>query len=243
MSEDCANFSAGVTAEVITHSNNNQRVREIILVPIYKSLITRRLLTLNLLVMMALLLSGCASNYPQVTSDQIQAEQDFDYIIGPGDSLDIFVWGNQELTVSVPVRPDGKITTRLVEDIQASGKTPTELARDVEEAYSEYVKNAVVTVIVEGFVGIPTQQVRVVGEAAQPMSIPFRKHMTLLDLMIQVGGLTEFADGNKSVLIREVEGQQQVYNVRLEDLIKDGDISANLALMPGDIMIIPEAWF
>lgn len=211
--------------------------------PIYKSLITRRLLMQFLLLAMVLILAGCASTYPQVTGDQVRADQEFDYIIGPGDELNIFVWGNQELTVTVPVRPDGKITTRLVEDIQASGKTPTELARDVEEAYSEYVKNAVVTVIVDEFVGIPTQQIRVVGEAAKPLSVPFRKHMTLLDLMIEVGGLTEFADGNKSVLIRNVEGEQQVYNVRLEDLVKDGDISANLALMPGDIMIIPEAWF
>ncbi len=213
------------------------------LVPINNLLSSRRLLTQGLFIALVLLLAGCASKYPQVTSGQLQAEQDFDYIIGPGDKLNIFVWGNEELTVTVPVRPDGKITTRLVEDIQASGKTPTQLARDVEKAYSEYVKNAVVTVIVDEFVGIPTQQVRVVGEAAEPLSVPFRKHMTLLDLMIEVGGLTEFADGNKSVLIRNVNGEQQVYNVRLEDLIKDGDISANLALMPGDIMIIPEAWF
>lgn len=211
--------------------------------PTKNSLTSHRVLIQCLLIALLLLLAGCASKYPQVTSDQLQAEADFDYIIGPGDSLNIFVWGNEELTVTVPVRPDGKVTTRLVEDIQASGKTPTQLARDVEKAYSEYVKNAVVTVIVEGFIGIPTQQVRVVGEASEPLSVPFRKHMTLLDLMISVGGLTEFADGNKSVLIRHIDGEQQVYNVRLEDLIKDGDISANIALMPGDIMIIPEAWF
>lgn len=213
------------------------------LVPINKTLSSHRLLTQCLLGALVILLAGCASKYPQVTSDQLQVAPDFDYIIGPGDELNIFVWGNQELTVTVPVRPDGKITTRLVEDIQASGKTPTQLARDVEAAYSEYVKNAVVTVIVDEFVGVPTQQVRVVGEAAEPLSVPFRKHMTLLDLMIQVGGLTEFADGNKSVLIRNINGEQQIYNVRLEDLVEDGDISANLALMPGDIMIIPEAWF
>ncbi len=211
--------------------------------PIYKLHITRHMIVQLLLLSLIVMLTGCASKYPQVTGDQAQADQDFDYVIGPGDKLNIFVWGNAELTVSVPVRPDGKITTRLVEDIEASGKTPTQLARDVEAAYSEYVKNAVVTVIVDGFVGVPSQQVRVVGEAADPLSVPFRKHMTLLDLMIEVGGLTEFADGNKSVLIRNLNGEQQVYNVRLEDLLKDGDISANLALMPGDIMIIPEAWF
>ncbi len=213
------------------------------LVSIYKLQITRRMTVQCLLLSLIVMLTGCATKYPQVTGEQALAEQDFDYVIGPGDSLNIFVWGNSELTVTVPVRPDGKITTRLVEDIEASGKTPTQLARDVEAAYSEYVKNAVVTVIVDSFVGIPSQQVRVVGEAAEPLSVPFRKHMTLLDLMIAVGGLTEFADGNKSVLIRNLNGEQQVYNVRLEDLIKEGDISANLALMPGDIMIIPEAWF
>jgi len=212
-------------------------------VPNTKMLFPRQLLMRSLLVVLVMLVAGCASKYPQVTSDQLQSAQDFDYIIGPGDELNIFVWGNEELTVSVPVRPDGKITTRLVEDIQASGKTPTQLARDVEQAYSEYVKNAVVTVIVDEFVGVPDQQVRVIGEAAVPLTVPFRKHMTLLDLMIQVGGLTEFADGNKSVLIRNIDGKQQVYNVRLEDLVQDGDISANVALMPGDIMIIPEAWF
>lgn len=211
--------------------------------PNTKMLFSRQLLMRSLLVVLVMLVAGCASKYPQVTSDQLQSAQDFDYIIGPGDELNIFVWGNEELTVSVPVRPDGKITTRLVEDIQASGKTPTQLARDVEQAYSEYVKNAVVTVIVDEFVGVPDQQVRVIGEAAVPLTVPFRKHMTLLDLMIEVGGLTEFADGNKSVLIRNIDGEQQVYNVRLEDLVQDGDISANVALMPGDIMIIPEAWF
>ncbi len=190
------------------------------------------------------LLAGCASSpYPQITGDQAEANQNFDYVIGPGDNLNIFVWGNAELTVSVPVRPDGKITTRLVEDIEASGKTPTQLARDIEVAYAEYVKNAVVTVIMNSFSGVPSQQVRVVGEAAEPLSVPFRKHMTLLDLMIQSGGLTEFADGNAAVLIRSIDGEQTVYNVRLEDLLKDGDISANMALMPGDIMIVPEAWF
>ena len=164
-------------------------------------------------------------------------------MVGPGDSVEIFVWGSPELSGTVPVRPDGKITTRLVEDIPASGKTPSQLAREIEKAYSDYVKSAVVSVIVNGFVGIPSQQVRVVGEASKPTSVPFKKHMTMLDLMIDVGGLTDFADGNKTVLVRFKDGKQHLYGVRLEDLIKDGDISANLTLMPGDILIIPEAWF
>tara|TARA_R110000772_G_scaffold78063_5_gene167592 strand:- start:1342 stop:1818 length:477 start_codon:yes stop_codon:yes gene_type:complete len=158
--------------------------------------------------------------------------------------MEVFVWGNEELTINgVKVRPDGKISTRLVENIEASGKTPSELARDIEEAYSEYVKSAVVSVIVDDFVGVPSQQVRVVGEAAEPTSIPFRKHMTLLDLMVEVGGLTEFAAGNKAVLIRSFGGDQNTYKLRLDDLLNDGDISTNLALFPGDIVIIPEAWF
>lgn len=190
-------------------------------------------------------LFGCGSNpLPQVPEEQRSAEANYTYVIGPGDRMEVFVWGNEELTVSdVEVRPDGKISTRLVENIEASGKTPSELARDIEKAYSEYVKSAVVSVIVDKFEGVPSQQVRVVGEAAEPLKVPFRKHMTLLDLMVEVGGLTEFADGNKSVLVRNSGGSQNTYNIRLEDLLEDGDISANLALFPGDIVIIPEAWF
>ena len=195
---------------------------------------------------LAILIStGCSSTskHPQIPEDQRNLPQDFNYIIGPGDSMEIFVWGNPELTMGVPVRPDGMITTRLVEDIPASGKTSTQLARDIEVAYSEYVKNPVVSVIVNGFIGIPPRQVRVIGEAMSPLKIPYNKHMTLLDLMIAVGGLTPFANGNKSVLIRDYDGKQKTFSVRLDDLIKDGDISANLSLLPGDIVIIPESWF
>jgi len=200
---------------------------------------------LGVLVALPLLFSGCASTtaYPEVSTEQAKTDTDFDYVIGPGDSIDVFVWGYPELSGSFPVRPDGKITTRLVEDIPASGRTPSQLAREIEKAYAEYVKSAVVSVIVNGFVGLPTQQIRVLGEATEPTKVPYRKHMTMLDLMIAVGGLTEFADGNKTVLVRYEEGEQHLYGVRLEDLIKDGDISANLTLMPGDILIIPEAWF
>ena len=188
------------------------------------------------------LLAGCATApTPQQPAQELAS--DYNYIIGPGDNLNIFVWGNDELTISVPVRPDGKITTRLVEYIPASGQTPTQLARSIEKAYSEYVNSAVVSVIVEGFSGVPSQTVRVVGEASEPVSLPFRKHMTLLDLMIDVGGLTEFADGNNSKLIRNIDGKHQTIPVRLDDLLKDGDISANTAIMPGDILIITEAWF
>ena len=194
-------------------------------------------------VFLVLLGTGCGTTYPPVAPDQRNYEVDYDYVIGPGDSMEIFVWGNQELTTNGVVRPDGKFTTRLVEDMEASGKTSTQLARDIEKAYSDYVKSAVVSVIVNGFIGVPDQQVRVVGEAQQPTSIPFRKHMTLLDLMINVGGMTEFAAGNRAVLVRNFGGRQGSFGVRLDDLIKDGDISANITLFPGDILIIPEAWF
>ncbi|MEQ9395899.1 XrtA/PEP-CTERM system exopolysaccharide export protein [Haliea sp.] len=201
-----------------------------------------RLAAAAMAAMVALLLAACGS-HPPVPAGERAAGPDYNYVIGPGDTMEIFVWGNPELTTTGIVRPDGKFTTRLVEDLQASGKTSTELARAIENAYGEYVRQPVVSVIVNGFVGVPEQQVRVVGEATTPSSVPYRQHMTLLDLMIAVGGMTEFASGNKSVLVRTHGGQQQSFNVRLDDLLKKGDISANLALMPGDIVIISESWF
>lgn len=194
------------------------------------------------LLLAAGLLAACGSNKTVPMTERFQAA-DYNYVIGPGDTMEIFVWGNEELTTSGIVRPDGKLTTRLVEDLVASGKTSTELARDIEKAYAEYVRQPVVSVIVNGFAGVPEQQVRVVGEATQPRRVPYRQHMTLLDLMIAVGGMTDFAAGNKSVLIRSENGQQVSYGLRLDDLLKDGDISANMAMMPGDIVIISESWF
>lgn len=190
-------------------------------------------------------ISGCANNnsYPPVAEEDRYVQPEYNYVIGAGDSVQIFVWGNSELSTSVSVRPDGKITTNLVEDLEASGKTSTELAREIESVYSEYIKNPVVTVIVNRFVTIPDHQIRVVGEGAKPLKLPYSKHMTLLDLMIEVGGLTEFADGDKAVLVRRFDGEQKTYGLRLDSLLKDGDITANLALKPGDIVIIPEAWF
>jgi len=192
--------------------------------------------------LVALVLVACGSQ-PPVADSQRQLEVDYDYVVGPGDSLEIFVWGNTELTTTGVVRPDGKLTTRLVEDMEASGKTSTQLARDIEQVYSNYVNAPVVSVIVNGFVGVPTQQVRVVGQATDPTAVPFRKHMTLLDVMIQVGGITQFAAGNRAVLVRNVGGRQQSFGVKLDSLLRDGDISANITMFPGDIIIIPEAWF
>ena len=189
-------------------------------------------------------LAGCSSNpNANLTPEQQAATPDYEYLIGPGDTMEVFVWGNPDLSTTVVVKPDGKITTRLVENIEASGKTASQLARDIEKAYSQYVKSAVVSVIVNNFVGVPYQQVRVVGEAQQPLKVPYRKHMTVLDAMIEVGGLTDFAAGNRAVLVRNFEGKREVLQLRLDDLLKDGDISANSPMYPGDIVIIPESWF
>ncbi|MEQ8496649.1 MAG: polysaccharide export protein [Gammaproteobacteria bacterium] len=198
----------------------------------------------------AVLLSGCSSldwlpfveGTPEAPPTAPGAE-DYTYIIGPGDSLNVFVWRNPELSTSVAVRPDGKFNTSLVEDLEASGKTPSELAREIEVALGEYIRDPLVTVTVGGFVGEYDQQVRVVGEATQPQAIPYRKNMTALDAMIAVGGLTEFAAGNRASIVRMGNGGQEEYRVRLEDLIRDGDITANVPMQPGDILIIPEAWF
>lgn len=189
-------------------------------------------------------LGGCAGNIkPAASMEEMKSVPDYNYIIGPGDNVNIFVWRNPEVSTSVPVRPDGKITTPLVEDLQASGKTPTELARKIEEVLSTYIKDPSVTVIVTGFVGPYDQQVRVIGQATSPQALPYRENMTLLDLMIAVGGLTEFAAGNNAVLVRRVNGREMEYRLRIADLVDDGDISANVPMLPGDIVIVPESWF
>ncbi|MEO8740548.1 MAG: XrtA/PEP-CTERM system exopolysaccharide export protein [Casimicrobiaceae bacterium] len=190
---------------------------------------------------LALLLAGCATpQYPPAPTEA--ATLDYNYLIGPLDTVNIIVWRNAELSMSVPVRPDGKITTPLIDDLPALGKTPTELSRDIEKALVKYIRDPVVTVIVTTFVGPPTQQIRVIGEAATPQVLPFRTQMTLLDVMIAVGGLTDFADGNAARIFRVSEGGK-LYSVRLRDLVKRGDITANVDMRPGDILIIPQSWF
>lgn len=183
-------------------------------------------------------LSGCAQTPPPPPAGAVAA----DYIIGPGDTVEIFVWRNPDVSASVTVRPDGKISTPLVEDLQAANKTPSQLARDFERELSNYLKDPLVTVIMRGFVGPYSQQIRVVGEAVQPRVLPYKEDMTVLDVMIAVGGLTEFAAGNKTTIVRSIEGQRQQFGVRLDDLIRDGDIGANVPVLPGDILIIPESW-
>ena len=185
-------------------------------------------------------LGGCKT-YPTLSPDEKYISHD--YVIGPGDNVDVIVWRNPEVSMAVPVRPDGKITTPLVEDLHASGKTSTQLARDIELALSKYIQQPVVTVVVTEFVGPYTEQIRVLGEASKPQALPYREEMTLMDVLIEVGGMTDFAAGNKARIIRNVDGKQQQFSVRLDDLIRDGDISANVPMRQGDVLVIPESFF
>jgi polysaccharide export outer membrane protein len=193
-----------------------------------------------------LVLQGCSSNQlapATVHNSMTTAVNDYKYLIGPNDTVNIFVWRNPELSGSFIVRPDGQITTSLVEDILVAGKTPTQLAREMETILAKFIRDPVVTVSVNGFVGPYSEQVRVIGAASKPQAYPYRQYMTLLDLMIASGGLTEFASGNSAKLVRTQNGKQISYEINLDDLIRDGDISANVDMLPGDIVIIPEAWF
>jgi len=193
------------------------------------------------------LLTGCTntSTLPEATTRASLTTDvnNYQYLIGPGDRLNIFVWRNPELSAQVVVRPDGKVTTSLVEDLDVAGKTPTMLAREIEDALSTYVNSPRVTVNVNNFSGPLSEQVRVIGEAAQPKAVNYSEHMTLLDLMISVGGLTNFADGNGAKLIRVIDGEKRVFELNIDDLIREGDIKENVDMLPGDVVIIPEAWF
>jgi len=198
------------------------------------------------LVLLAYAISGCtALTLPPATIHQSNTVDvaSYKYLIGAGDVVNIFVYRDPEVSGTFIVRPDGMITTSLVEDIPVSGKTPTELARTLEEMLSTYLREPLVTVTVNNFVGPFSEQIRVIGEAAEPKSINYTQQMTLLDVMIQVGGLTEFADGNDATLVRVENGEQKQYEIYIEDLIKNGEIGANVDVLPGDIIVIPETWF
>ena len=184
---------------------------------------------------------GCASNSAP-PAPASAASSSYNYVIGPGDAVNIVVWRNPELSMSVPVRPDGKIAAPLAEDLPAMGKDATTLARDIEKELGKYIRDPVVTVVVTQFIGPYSEQIRVVGEAGKPQTLPYKQKMTLLDVMIAVGGLTDFADGNATRLLRTIEGEKQ-YSVRVADLIKRGDVSANVDMKPGDVLIIPRSWF
>jgi polysaccharide biosynthesis/export protein len=183
-------------------------------------------------------IAGCSS-YPAAPRQATSPA--YNYLIGPLDTVQIIVWRNPDLSTTVPVRPDGKVTVPLVEDIPVLGKNSTQLARDIEKALGKFIRDPVVTVLVSTFNGPYSEQVRVVGEAARPQALPYRQKMTLLDVMIAVGGLTDFADGNAASVMRAADGKQ--YRVRLKDLVRRGDVSANIEMLPGDVVIIPQSWF
>lgn len=181
--------------------------------------------------------ASAKSNEPKCLADSSDC-----YKIGPLDTLTIVVWRNPELSMTVTVRPDGLIAIPLIDEIPAAGRNPTQLAHEITAKLGKYVVDPVVSVVVSNFQGVYSDQIRIVGEAAKTQSVPYRKDMTVLDVMIQVGGITDFADGNGAVLVRGHEHGKQ-YSLRLKDLLKRGDISANAAMMPGDIIIVPQSWF
>ena len=196
-----------------------------------------------LMMVAGLLLFGGCSTAPTASGFSAATPPAGQYIIGPGDSLQVYVRDNPNLTISVPVRPDGRISIPLVQSMMAAGKTPGELAGDLEKSLSQYIRSPLVTVIVQSFVGAYSQQIRVVGQATTPKSLAYRDGMTLLDVMIDVGGLTKFASGNSAKLIRHLpSGEEQTIPVRLGDLM-NGTIKDNVAMRPGDILIIPESFF
>lgn len=193
------------------------------------------------LIILTTLVAACAGgHYPPAPS--AAQTSDVLYRVGPLDTLNIVVWRNVDLSGPVSVRPDGRISSPLVEDLVVAGKTPAEIAREMESTLAKYVRDPVVTVLVTTFQGGFADQIRIVGEATKPQAIPFRQHMTLLDVMIVAGGLTDFADGNSAVLIRGSEGGKE-YGLRLKDLLKRGNIGANVDVKPGDIIIVPQSWF
>ena len=194
----------------------------------------------------ALVHASCATNRTAYDVDDIPesaASQSEEYAIGPGDTLQIFVWDHADLSTVVQVRPDGKISTPLVEDLQAAGRTPTQLARDIEGVLKEYVRTPVVTVIMQGFVGEGAQQIRVVGQAVAPKALQFKQGMTVLDVMIEVGGLSEFAAGNRAKIVRKTRSGEVEIKIRLNDLLNDGDTDQNVQMKPGDVLIIPQSFF
>lgn len=199
----------------------------------------------TLAILICLVLAGCSSNkYPPAPDELNTAEsRSYGYIIGAGDELTLYVWGYDNLSDTITVRPDGRITTKLVEDLMASGQTPSQLAREIERRYTDFVRQPVVTVAINNFVGSKAQQVKIIGSDQTPKSVPYTPDMTVLDLVIETGGLGEFANGNGAVLVRKVGGADTNYSLRLDDLIGKGDIGANVPLAPGDIIIVPESRF
>lgn len=196
------------------------------------------------LVLVLLGLAACGGTLPSPDPAlSASASETGEYLIGPGDTLQVFVWGQPDLSVTVPVRPDGRVSTPLIDDLVAVGKTPTQLAEEMKGVLSEYLRSPEVNVIVQDFVGTFGSQIRVLGQVLKPGSIPFRERMTLLDVMMEVGGLTKFAAGNRGRLVRNIDGSSEEFRVRVDDLVNKGRIEENIVMRPGDIVIIPEAVF
>ena len=217
-----------------------------------------------ILIMCSLVFAGCS--YPPLKNDATLSD-DYTYIIGPGDNVNIFVWGHPDVSQTVPVRPDGKITMPLVEDVLVSGKTPYELARAMEKELGVYIRDPKVVIMVTGFQGVDAQQIRIVGQINSGgaggsgggggggsssggggsrysgLKIPYTKGMTLLDVIISIGSIGQYADGNRASIIRKINGKEQRFGLKIDDLIEDADISKNVKMMPGDILVIPEAFF
>lgn len=206
-----------------------------------------RRLRLAAILLVAIAAGGCGGSLPTVSPEAAAAAEPVnsrsDYVIGAGDGLQVFVWGHDDLSTGVTVRPDGAISTPLVEDLAAAGRTPTELARAVEVVLAEFVRSPTVTVIVQEFVGEFDRQIRVVGQAAKPQSLNYREGMTLLDVMIEVGGLAEFASGNRAKIVRDTNGRKVSIPVRINDLMNKGEMKQNVKMRPGDVLIIPESFF
>lgn len=201
--------------------------------------------TLFSILVASILIVGCASSGSTVSKEEAEAVAavETEYRIGPGDALRVFVWEHPDLSLDVPVRPDGKISTPLIEDMVAEGKTPTQLADDMEAILKDFIRGPVVSVIVQEFKGQFSEQIRVVGQANKPQALSYREGITLLDVMIEVGGLTQFAAGNKAKIVRRQGGNETEIPVRLADLMKKGVIAQNTTMRPGDVLIIPESFF
>lgn len=207
--------------------------------------VARRLALALALLAGALLVTACQTGHPEAPQLPTSDAATKDYVIGPGDELQVFVWRQPELSTKVPVRPDGRISVPLIPDVMAAGKSPSELGDELTKSYLTYVQEPNVTVIVTKSIGPFSEQIRVVGEATKPQAIPYRQGMTVLDAAIEVGGLTKFAAGNRAVIVRRAtpEAKEEVYRVRLDDLLRNGDVTANVSLVPGDVVIIPEKRF
>lgn len=191
-----------------------------------------------------LVLCACSSAPPPEGPSRAEAFSNAaEYVIGPGDALDVFVWKNPELSVKVPVRPDGRISIPLAQDVQAAGKTSNQLAGDIRTALLKFVKDPVVTVIVQSVQGGGNERIMVIGAASRPQAVPYRAGLTALDVMVEVGGLKEFAAGNRATLLRRAKEGNEEIPLRLADLLEDGKPEDNIALLPGDVIRIPERWF